>query len=222
MDQAKNKLPVSNILIILQAVIILSFLGKCNVDKISIEEQQLKIDQYLSGTQKFEKKINKLNQELATQKVVLINKDKKLEKQLLINSELSKLKSQIKIVTETTYSDLLVEYRDTIRDTIVRFGTPFSFKDKWLTIDGSVEKQGIKLDSLNIYNSYQITVGTKRESIFKKPQTYVELFNENPYTKTNSLNNITVIENKKWYDKTIFKFGAGLIVGGVATYIISR
>jgi hypothetical protein len=210
---------------------------------ISIEEHELKVAQYLKGQQDFKSTINKQGQELVSQKQVLINKDKDLQKLLLENSELRRLNSQIKFESTTTITKIQALYKDvkyltekikqisilpngdTVyierTDTIgIPFGTKFNKSDKWFEFSGSVEKQGIQMDSLSIYNSYVITVGTKRKSLFKPMETYVELFNENPYTRTTSMNNIKVIDKKKWYQKSIVKFGGGFILGAATMFLI--
>jgi hypothetical protein len=239
------KLPVRNTLIVLQAVVILLLLiFRNNGNVISKEEQDLKVQQYLAKEQRFKSKIDDLGRELSSQKEVLINKDKKLEKLLLENTDLTRLISQVKFDSETKINNLLSKYKsveyitstkiDTIYkdgqivivnsiDTLgVSIGSKFENSDKWFKINGQIEKQGIKLDSLSIFNSYVVTIGTKKESLFKPRQTYVELFNENPYTRTLTLNNIRVIEKKKWYEKGILKFAGGLLVGSVATFIITK
>ncbi len=242
MNKIIKNLPVRNILIVLQAVVIFILLlrGK---DMISPEEHELKVSQYLKSEQEFKSKINKQGQELVYQKQVLINKDKDLQKLLLENSDLRRLNSQIKFESVTSISKVEALYRDvkylTERikkisilpngdtvyiekiDTIgIPFGTRFDKYDKWFNFSGSIEKQGLEMDSLSIYNSYVITVGTKRKSLFKPSETYVELFNENPYTRTVSMNNVKVIENKKWYQKGIFKFGGGFILGAATMFLI--
>lgn len=242
MNKILKNLPVRNILIVLQAVVIFILLFRSN-DMISAEEHDLKVSQYLKNEQEFKSKINKQGQELTYQKQVIINKDKDLQKLLLENSDLRKLNSQIKFesVTNIKKFDALysqVDYLtrkikqisilpdgDTVyiekTDTIgVPFGTKFNKSDKWFSLTGSVEKQGISMDSLSILNSYVITVGTKRKSLFKPSETYVELFNENPYTRTVSMNNIKVIEKKKWYQKGIVKFGSGFVLGAVTMFLI--
>lgn len=237
-----KNLPVRNIVIVLQAVVILIllFIGK---DMISAEEHQLKVSQYLKSEQEFKTKINNQGQELAYQKQVLINKDKDLQRLLLENSDLNKLNSQMKFESLTNIKNIQALYKDVkyltdrIRsisilpngdtvyiekiDTIgIPFGTRFDKSDNWFNFSGSIEKQGLEMDSLSIYNSYVITVGTKRKSLFKPSETYVELFNENPYTRTVSMNNIKVIEKKKWYQKDIVKFGSGFILGAATMFLI--
>lgn len=242
MNVKLKNLPVRNIVIVLQAVVILILLFK-GKDMISAEEHQLKVSQYLKSEQEFKTKINKQGQELAYQKQVLIDKDKDLQRLLLENSDLNKLNSQIKFESLTNIKNIQALYKDVkyltdrIRsisilpngdtvyiekiDTIgVPFGTRFDKSDKWFNISGSIEKQGIEMDSLSIYNSYVITVGTKRKSLFKPSETHVELFNENPYTRTVSMNNIKVIEKKKWYQKGIVKFSGGFILGAATMFLI--
>ena len=219
MKYLSSKMPVWSVILLQAFVVLLLLLSLRNCSK-NIENRQsdtVSKEEYLKGKQKFESIINEKNQQLTSQKQVLINKDKDFEKLLLGNTTLKRLVSQTKFETETVIPTTIIEYKDRVEyimndfDTVgLKFGSELSKEDEWFSFSGQLEKSGFKLDSLSVRNKYVVTVGTKREKWFKSKETYVEIFNENPYTRTISMNNIKVIEKKKWWNSGWVKFGSKL------------
>lgn len=232
-----NKLSRTNKILIgsqvLLIIILVMSVRSCNTNQALAELNQYKLDEYLEERQEFVTTINEQGEQIAIQDEVIITKDKKIEKQLLENSQLKKLNRQIKIGFETKLENVIAEYEgklednlisetihDTIHDTVytnpigVKFGTPFSLYDDWYYTAGSIEKNGVLFDSLSFRNDLTITVGRKREGWFKPMETKVEVVSSNPYTRINSLNNIKIQENKdKLINKPWFTFILGTATG---------
>ncbi len=205
---------------------------ECNKNKISKEEQELKLSEYKRNNQEFKILLNDKDQELSEQKEQLINKDKSLEKELLKNTDLKKLTQQIKFESETQIKNIEAKFKGvnnlvietendssgvvTKTDTLgVKIGTQFSNINGWYRVYGRVVSSGILFDSIYFRNRYVITVGKKRETTFGKLRTYVEVFNENPYTRTVTMGNIKVIEKKPVYQSGWLKFGVGVVAGAL-------
>lgn len=219
--------------VVLIVIILLTF-RSCRNSQIESQNNKLLADTYLSETQKFKSERDKLGRQIVEQEQVIISKDKEIEKQLLENSNLKKLNSQIKINFETKIKNIIAEYEakagepiyvystDTIHDTIpvpigVRFGTRVKAHDQWYNFAGTIEKGGLSMDSLSFNNKFTITVGERREGIFKPLKSFVEVQSENPYTTINGLNNIKVIEKKSIWSKPWFNFLLGTATGSILT-----
>lgn len=225
------------LLLLAQIILILAiiFISRgCKNSQLESQNNKLLADTYFNESQKFKSERDKLGRQVVEQEQVLITKDKEIEKQLLENSKLKRLNSQIKISFETKIKDLIAEYEgknggpiyiyktDTIHDTIpvpvgILFGTRVKASDQWFNFAGTIEKNGLLMDSLSFKNKFTITVGERREGIFKPLKSYVEVQSENPYTTINGLNNIKVIEKKSLWNKPWFNFLIGTAAGTILT-----
>lgn len=221
--------------VLLIVFLVMSIRG-CNNRQLQLENNELKLQTYLEESQKFEVLVNEKNEVIASQELVLLSKDREIEKQLLENTSLKKLNTQIKIDFDNRVEDIIADYvgdnntiyitkRDTIRDSIpigIKFGTPFNKKDDWYSISGKIERNGVLFDSLSFNNHLTITVGQKKEGVFKPYKTYVEVNSENPYTTFNSLNNVSINDESKIWSKPWFNFLLGAAAGTVVTTIATK
>jgi hypothetical protein len=199
------------------------------------------MEEYLNERQEFITEINDKDEQIATQKQVVLSKDREIEKKLLENSNLDRLNSQIKVKFQTQIKDIIASYEeggdgglivgtDTIHDTLivekpigVKFGTKFKLDtDPWYYAGGSITDKGVLFDSLSFKNSITITVGKKRDGWLKPMETLVEVKSENPYTGITGLNNVTInkkketIWTKPWFNLLV-GIGGGFIIGAIAT-----
>ena len=69
------------------------------------------------------------------------------------------------------------------------------------------------IDSLSLYNKQTITFGLKSNGFLKKPTPSLVVKNENPYVNVNSLNNVVIRNDLRFYDKKGFWFGVGVGTG---------
>jgi hypothetical protein len=98
------------------------------------------------------------------------------------------------------------------------FSIPFNFNDNWISIDGNSSNHGLRFDSIKLTNDMLIVSGVKRNGLFKPSETIVAVKSSNPYFNLIGLQNYTIVEEKRFYNKLWFK---GLIfTGGVFTGII--
>lgn len=232
-----QKLPYKKILLVGQFLVIIFCVRSCHLKDLTINNDGLKIQMYQNQVQTFEKEVNKLGEKLTTQDQLIISKNKALEKELLKNSNLKSLNEQIKFQAETKIKNIIAEYSGnggieviTLRDTIIkdgdtsivegiRVGTKFKADtSKWYSVSGSIEKEGIKFDSLSFKSDFTLNIGEKRVKgikgwLFGKTEPKIELINPNPYIEINVMKNIK-LENKKWWNNGWVKFGAGFLLGG--------
>ena len=238
-----HKLPVSKILIIGLLTICYFSIKQCRLNELSLSSKGLDIKMYQNNQQAFEAKKNALGQELATQKLNVIERDKEIEKQLLKNSELKSLVTQVRTESKTSINNMLAKYEqdafievsamvvehpgsddyiaaDTTKIEAIKVGTKFSLVDtgNWYMLRGSVQRSGILIDSLGIRNELTVNIGNKRvkgiKGLFGKTEPTVEMINNNPYTSTMSMNNIHIKETpKKWWQTKAAFFTAGIIGG---------
>lgn len=202
--------------VLLIIVIFLTF-KNCEKDSMisDLEDNMEAVD---FSNQKFKKEINDLNQEITTQKQVILTKDQAIKSGLLAYDELhkkyKKVKSKVVVVTETKFDTIKIPFEPDSSDVALPdFSKAFKYKepDNWLSFGGTVTNQGITLDSLKIRNKYSILIADKRMGFFKKSKPSVILTNENPYTETIKMNNVQVKQIKPFYKKNWFWFGLGVI-----------
>lgn len=235
-----QKLSVKKIVIVGQFLVIIFCLRTCQLKELSINNQGLQLKTYEGKINEFEKKTNKLGQEVNLQSQLVMQRDKDLEKALLKNSDLTKLNEQVKFEAQTTIKRIQAEYsgnsgtevvvvHDTIRidgrDSVitteaVKVGSKFrADTSQWYKIIGRVGNKGIMFDTVSFKSDFTMNIGEKRVKGVKgwllgKKEPKVELINANPYTKVESMKNIKFVD-KKWYDNGWFKFGAGVLAGGL-------
>lgn len=223
-----KELPWTKILLVGQFLIILLLWRGCGSTDNTKLSTDLIMEAYKGQSKIFSKSFNKQGQELSTQKQLVLQRDKKLEEELLKNSNLQQLNTQIKVASEIKIKNILATYSnpkydtlykdgDTILVNICTFGTKFDKKDKWYSIYGSIEKEGVKFDSISFMDSLTINIGRSRQpgirGFFKKKDDVVEVIRANPYGKTIGMNNIHLEDKIPWYDKGVVKFTAGILAG---------
>lgn len=232
-------MPIKKIIIIGQFAVILFMVRSCHLQDLTIDKNGIQVKMYENKINEFTTQINKYGHEVATQKQMIMDRNKELEKKLLENSNLSKLNEQIKIESETKLKNIVANYsgskpneivkfiHDTIiknGDTTILSGVPLGTKfkqdtSKWYSISGSLEQNGVKFDSIKFNNEVEVNIGLQKEKGYKgwllgKRNPTVEVINKNPYTKTNGMQNIK-FEDNKWWNNGWLKFGAGVLLGGL-------
>jgi len=227
-----QKMPIKKIVIIGQFAVILFCVRSCHLRDLIINSNGLEIKMYEGKANEFASTVNKLGEKVSTQDQMIAQKTKELEKSLLKNSTLTTLNEQIKFEATTKIRDVMAAYsgngpsgtevivlHDTIngKDTIIegiKTGTKFKADtSKWYSIAGSIEKNGVKIDSLNFKSDFTMNIGQKRVKGYKgwllgKKEPKVELVNPNPYTTIDVMKNIK-LEDNKWWENGWIKFGLG-------------
>lgn len=208
--------------IIIFLLILLGFVG-CEYVKKSDDYDRVKNALLLSDlqNQKFTTERNKLNQEIASQKQVILSKNEALESQLVELEELreyKRLERKIVFRTKTEIDTIFIPYTptgDTLDIELPMFRKPFKYieQDGWYALSGTATNLGIELDSMRVENKYSLLIGDKKLGWFKKPSPEIQLINENPYTSTVSMNNVKIEYKLPFYKRNEFWTAIGVVIG---------
>jgi len=157
------------------------------------------------------------NNELLVQVNSLELHSKELEKRLK-NKRLKELDSKTEFIAVTDIDTLYLETKDTLyittNDTIV--GKKFMYSDKWLSVGGLVQKDNVRLDSIKVYNEFDVQLGKAKDGLLKR-KNVVTIQSKNPHTDISSVRSYTFPDKKKWYNKGIIPFALGV---GLTLFII--
>ncbi len=170
--------------------------------------------------QKFKTELNKKDEKVISQAQIIISQKEAIRNGLIEIDKLKKIKSKVKIVTETKVDTVYIEYYKTIIDSLNQ--EPFDYKNYfdyqepkgWYSINGYATNLGIGIDSLRVKNDFSIYIADKKLNIFGKSNPEVILLNKNPYTETIKMHNIVIRYEQPFYNNKYLWAGIGF-VGGV-------
>jgi|LakMenEpi03Aug12_release.lakeMendotaPanAssembly.Ray.scaffolds.fasta_scaffold304733_2 hypothetical protein len=195
------------LIVLLFAIICVLGFHSCNLEQSGSKQQKDLIEALLEN-ENLKKTIDGKNREITEVKAIILSKDKDIQKALKEIDKLKSLDAKIVFKTRTKYDTINIVLRDTtiIQDTDTIKSQKFDYKDKWLAMSGLVEQDSISFDSLLINNQYSIEIGNIRKGLFKKEKVAF-ITNENPYSETTQAQTFILKEEKKWYQRDIFKIG---------------
>jgi len=186
-----------------------------------LSKYQNQISKYSNLEQDFNERILKDSSRLVEQEQIILSQKEAIDLGLLEIKRLKKIKSKVSTITITKIDTFYIPFKEVlhIHDTIYPIGTlktpkRFELSNPFYGINGVVLTNGIVIDSLGIKNRMDITIGQKRNGIFKKSTPIVEVVNSNPYVQTLSMQNVIIEDKKRFYESKLFWFGAG-VLGGV-------
>ena len=78
------------------------------------------------------------------------------------------------------------------------------------------------IDSLRFFNELSLTIGLKSQGFLKKPKPVVIAKNSSPYVQTNSMQNIVIKNDLKFYDKKTFWYSFGVASGLIVGILIQK
>ena len=238
-----QKMPIKKIVIIGQFLLIVFCLRSCHLKDLTLNSNGIELKMYEGRVNEFESAVNKLGEKVSIQNQMIVQSNKSLQKELLKNSTLTTLNEQIKFEASTKIKNVMANYYNdknssnnntpatvtvTVHDSVkgtdavveaVKVGTKFKADtSKWYKAYGTIEKEGVKLDSLSFKSDFTMNIGQKRVKGYKgwllgKKEPKVELVNPNPYTTIDVMKNIK-LEDNKWWDNGWIKFGLGVVAGG--------
>ena len=182
------------------------------------------------GEQLFIEKLNDKGEKLAEQDQVILSQNDAIAHNLLEIDNLKKIKSQVKIRTVTRIDSVYIPVLDTVEriiyDTtgvaLLKLPTKFGLENEWYSIYSTINTNGMLLDSLSLFNRQVITIGMKSNGFLKSPSPVVIVKNENPYISVNSMNNIIIKDNTRFYDKKGFWYGFGVASGLGVSILINK
>ena len=186
------------------------------------------LSNYQMREKAFKLELRKDSSTIATQSQTLLSqKEAERLKILVLEDKMKKVQSQVTTKTTTGFSDVVVGWAGIIDDTtntIIEHDTlvladtnclkipkRFEVKEKFYQISGEVIRQGIKFDSISFPNETIVTVGERKQNLFSKKESVVQIKNTNPYVKMQSMNNIVIKPKKPFYEHPIFLISVGVI-----------
>jgi hypothetical protein len=192
------------------------------------------LSNYQMREKAFKLELRKDSSTIATQSQTLLSqKEAERLKILVLEDKMKKVQSQVTTKTTTGFSDVVVGWAGVIDDTtnsIIEHDTlvvadtnclkipkRFEVKEKFYQISGEVIKQGIKFDSISFPNETIVTVGERKQNLFSKKESVVQIKNTNPYVKMQSMNNIVIKPKKPFYEHPIFLISVGVIGAKILT-----
>ena len=141
-------------------------------------------------------------------------------KQEFKNLKIKNVTSHTKIVTVYKLDTITQTFTDTLP--CADFIKPFTIDSLYYNLSGSITKRGITFNSILIPNTQSLTVGTKRNGLFKKNEYIVALKNSNPYVNTVGIQSYNFTPDIKWYQRGSVRFGVGVVVGGLIYRAIKK
>lgn len=198
-----------SLVVLIIAIVFLVWDGCSKDAQLSAFKKQ--VSKYKGKEQIFVQTLSKDKKVIAEQSQVILSQKDAVKENLLILNDFKKVKSQVKVITNTKYDSIFVPYTITKNDTIFKYQS-FEFKDEYFGIFGSAKQDGVLFDSVYFKNDLTLTIGNKSKGFFRKSEPIVQVKYENPYTTTTSMNNVIIQNDLKWYDKkrTWFVIGAGV------------
>ncbi len=210
-------------------IVVIGFLiwDGCNSRK-QLNDFENQIAQYDTKEQGFKTTIDEQDREIVEQHQMILTQAQAIQQGLIENTKLKKIKSQVKITSSTEIDTIFIPFEiETIWDAKVdpnkylSLPKKFSKLNQWYTIRGLIVKEGLKIDSIKVFNVQTVTIGDKKlkglRNIFKRRIPTVEIINENPYISVNGLQNVVIKKKKRWYQTTGFKVAAGFALGTFTT-----
>ncbi len=170
--------------------------------------------------QKFKTALNKKDEKVTSQAQIIISQKEAIKNGLIEIDKLKKIKSKVKIVTETKVDTVYIEYYKTVIDSLNQeafdYKNYFDYQEPkgWYSINGYATNLGIGIDSLRVKNDFSIYIADKKLNLFGKSNPEVILLNKNPYTETIKMHNIVIRYEQPFYNNKYLWAGVGF-VGGV-------
>lgn len=225
--------------IALLIVVILLLLKGCEMQK-DRNNLLTQITTLKAGEKAFKTKILKDSSTLATQTQTILSQDEALKLGVLkLEGEIKKVQSQVRQQQNIQIRDVSVPfvpsgYTDTsgwyskfkngdtsksICDSLIANSVVvpqrFALEQKWYSIDGKVNKNGLLIDRLKIQNESSVTIGYRKYGFLNlKREPLVEIKNTNPYLSLSKVSNVVIKPNKSIFKSRVFWTGIG-IFGGI-------
>jgi len=205
-----NKL-IKQILVITTLVAITFYLGKCSGEK-SIISNVGEVINYKHSQKEYRAKDG-----------TVVHKNEVLQTNLetlkILNDSLVDYIDNIKIKKPKVVT--IIDTRYVIDSTFIPVEIPCdtafkedfdSGQDSTFSIEGFVDNSGIHILSLSFPNRTTVTLGTKKNGIFKKNEFIVATTNSNPHIKVEGISSYVFKDDKKWFQKGWVKVAAGAII----------
>ena len=186
-----------------------------------LQDYKNQVIKFQDGEQVFIEKLNEKGEKIAEQDQIILSQNDAIAHNLIEIENLKKINSQVQIKTITKIDSIFIPIIDTVErvvfDTtglaLLKLPTKFGLNSEWYSLYSTINTEGMLIDSLSLYNKQTITFGLKSNGFLKKPTPSLVVKNQNPYVNVNSLNNVVIRNDLRFYDKKGFWFGVGVGTG---------
>lgn len=148
---------------------------------------------------------------------IVLETKRQLEIMTASNDTLKKMIAQFKRVTSTTVINTVTTIKDSIPFEVkipCEFEeVSFSKVDSNYSIFGSIDKNQLTIDSLQIPNEQTVVLGEKKKHLFKPSEYEVHIVNSNSLIKTKKIQSLVIKPSRKWYERPSVLFTGGLLFG---------
>jgi len=194
-------IPLSKRVIIWVLLIILVLLGYYAIgqnSKYSNYREQMAL--FDVKEQAYLETINENGERLIEQQQIIMSQDDAIASGLLEIEKLKEVNSQVSVVTNTIIDTIVVSHIDTVIQQIngnayLKLPQQYSFNDEFINFKAEINKVGLSVDNITIFNETTVTIGKEKQGLFKPLKPVVKIKNTNPYMNTMSVQNV-VIEKK--------------------------
>lgn len=154
----------------------------------------------------------------------LIEKNELKQKYFKELNNVIKLKEEVAILNKPgEYINVVfAESADTVsgKDWL-RLPAQMKFSDQWYNLQVTADRVPT-LDSLFVWAEPEINIGYMKQGFLKRAKPVATYENKNPYIHLKDMQSLTIKENKKWYQTTSAKVGAGAVIGIVLTSLLTH
>lgn len=166
------------------------------------------------------------NGDLVEYNNVINTKFKDLE---IYNSELKKEIRDMKIkspeviirsTTELRVDTVYIEFHDTLP--CQDFVKKIDVDSTWYDIHMTLTKESLTIDSMKIPNEQIVTIGEKKNGLFKKNEHIVAVKNTNPHISTDTLETYTFKKDRKFFERPSVNLTIGIFAGIIAAKLLLK
>jgi len=173
---------------------------------------------YKLENKEFKEDIDEKGDKILSQEQVILTQKEAIRTGLVELDNFKKLSNQIKIVTDIKIDTIVITNHDTLVTYVNGFNylklpVHYAYNSEFLNLDVDISVDHLSLNSINILNESKISLGYKKQGLFKPLIPVIEITNSNPYIKTNSIQNITIVEERRLIDDKKFLIGIGMLFG---------
>ena len=195
-----------------------------------LQDYKNQVVKFKNGEQVFVEKLNNKGEKIAEQEQIILSQSDAIAHNLLEIETLKKINSQVQVQTITKIDSVFIPIIDTVERVIydttglalLKLPTKFGLNNEWYSLYSTINTDGMFIDSLSLYNKQTITFGLKSNGFLKKPTPSLVVKNENPYVNINSMSNIVIKNDIRFYDKKGFWYGLGVGTGILIPALISK
>lgn len=216
-----------NGLIVLLLIVILLLVCGYYTSRAELSDFKSQILKFDLKEQKYIETIGENGERIVEQEQIILSQKDAIANNLLEIKRLKKIKSQVIVNTITQIDSVFVPFvmdstsNDTLtNDNYIIIPKRFALTEQWYRLNGSINKEGLLIDTLNFNNELTLTIGQKSQGLFKKSKPIVLVEYSNPYVNTTSMQNIIIKDDLRFYDKKSFWYGLGVGTGVLLPILI--